>query len=137
MPNNCFTKYIFHTDVLSYLPIQYAKAFAYLHTANIKIFRSVTLTHAAGCLGKRHQSRNFLHSLLGSCNSHNNHCSEQNESNPLHLSTLLLKDPFEYCTLSYVQFFQTVPVPSGSLSNTLSSSSHTHTQKPYVNLHDT
>ena len=26
MPNNCFTKYIFCTDVLSYLPIQYANS---------------------------------------------------------------------------------------------------------------
>ena len=100
MPIICFTKYIFHTDVLSYLPIKQPQAFAYLHTAKIKTFRSVTLTHAEGCLGKLHQSRNFLHSLLCSHNCHTNHSSEQNESIPPHISTLLLKDQFEYCTLS-------------------------------------
>ena len=94
MPDNCFTMYIFHTDVLIYLPIQQPQAFAYMHTANIKTVRSVALTHAASCLGKLHYSRNFLHSLLCSHNSHTNHCSEQNESNTPHLSTLLLKDPF-------------------------------------------
>ena len=41
MPNSCFTMYIFHTDVLTYLPIQHSQAFAYLHTANIKTFISV------------------------------------------------------------------------------------------------
>ena len=46
--------YIFHTDVLTYLPTQKPQAFAYLHTAKIKTFRSVTLTAAAGCLGKLH-----------------------------------------------------------------------------------
>ena len=47
MPNNCFTTYIFHTDVLTHLPIQESQAFVYLHTAKIKTYRSVTLTHAA------------------------------------------------------------------------------------------
>ena len=94
MPNNCFTMYIFHTDVLTYLPIQQPQASAYLHRAKIKTFRHVTLTHAVDCLRKFHQSRNFLHSLCCSCNSHTNHCSEQTESNPLYLSTLLLNDPF-------------------------------------------
>ena len=28
MPNSCFTMYIFHTDVLTYLPIQHSQAFA-------------------------------------------------------------------------------------------------------------
>ena len=88
----------------------------FLHTAQIKTLRSVTLTHAASSLGKLHYSRNFLHSLLCSHNSHTSHCSEQNESNPPHLSTLLLKDPFQYYTLSYVYFFQEVLVPSGILS---------------------
>ena len=54
MPNSCFTTYIFHTDVLTYLPIQQPQASAYLHTAKIKTFRSVTLTHAADCLRKLH-----------------------------------------------------------------------------------
>jgi len=94
MSNNGFTMFILHTDVLTYLPIQQPQACAHLHTAKIKTFRSVTLTHAAGCLGKLLYSRNFLHSLLSSHNSHANHCSEQKESYPPHLSTLLLKDPF-------------------------------------------
>jgi hypothetical protein len=47
MPNNCFTTYIFHTDVLTHLPIQESQAFVYLQTAKIKTYRSVTLTHAA------------------------------------------------------------------------------------------
>jgi len=91
MPNNCFTMYIFRTDVLTYLPIQQSQAFAHLHTAKIKTFRHVTLTHKAGCLGKFHYSRNFLHSLLCSYNAHTNHCPEQNESNLPHLSTLILR----------------------------------------------
>ena len=94
MPNNGFTMYIFPTAVLTCLPIQLAQAFAYLHTAKIKTFRSVTLTHAVGCLGKLHQSRNFLHSLRCSHNSHTNHCSKQTESYLPHLSILLVKDPF-------------------------------------------
>ena len=94
MPNNCFTMYIFHNDVLTYLPIQQPQASSYLHTAKIKTFRHVTLTQTADCLGKLHQSKNFLHLLLCSLNSHTNHCSEQNESNPPHLSTLLFKEPF-------------------------------------------
>ena len=52
MPNSCFTMYIFHTDVLTYLPTQQPQAFAYLNTAKIKTFRSVTLIHAPGCLGE-------------------------------------------------------------------------------------
>ena len=51
MPNNCFTMYISHTDVLTYLPTQQPQAFAYLHTAKIKTCRSVILTHATSCLG--------------------------------------------------------------------------------------
>ena len=49
MPNNFFTIYIYHTDVLTYVSVQ---TFAYLRTAKIKTFRYVTLTHAAGCLGE-------------------------------------------------------------------------------------
>ena len=129
MPNSCFTMYMFHTDVLTYLPIQQPQASAYLHTAKIKTFRFVTLNHAARCLGKPHKSRNFPHPLLCSHNSHTNHCSKQDESNPPHLSTLHLKDPFQFYTLSYVQFFQIFPVPSGILRKTLPSSSHTHRKK--------
>jgi len=44
MPNNCFTKYIFHADVLTYLPYNSHK---HLHIAKIKTFRSFTLTYAA------------------------------------------------------------------------------------------
>jgi len=44
--------YIFHTDVPAYLPIQQPPTFAYLLAVKIITFRSVTLTHAAGCLGK-------------------------------------------------------------------------------------
>ena len=36
MPNNCFTMYICHTDVLTSLPTQQPQTFAYLHTAKIK-----------------------------------------------------------------------------------------------------
>jgi len=54
MQNNCFTMYIFHTDVLIYYPIQQPQASAYLHTARINTFRPVTLTHAADCLRKLH-----------------------------------------------------------------------------------
>jgi len=46
--------YIFHTDVLTHLPIQQSQASSYLDRAKIKTFRHVTLTHAADCLGKLH-----------------------------------------------------------------------------------
>ena len=139
MPNNCFTTYIFHTDVLTYLHIQYPQASVYLHITKIKTVRSVTLIHAAGCLGKLHKSRNFLHSLFCSYNSHTNHCSEQNESNPPHLSTLLLKAPI---LILYSQLRLVLPSTPCSfryfeqkLCPVLHTPAHTHTNT--VNLHNT
>ena len=136
MPKNCSTMYIFHTHVLTYLPIQQPRICISAHSQN-QNFKSVTLIHAAGYLGELHQSMNFLHSLLCSCNSHTNHYSEQNESYPPHISTLLLKDTFQYNTHSQIQFFQVVPVLSGIPSKTLPRFSHTHKKKPHVNFHDT
>ena len=64
-------------SILRCLPTSSYNSHKHLHTAKINTFRSVTLTHAASCLGKLYYSRNFLHSLLCSYNSHTNHCPEQ------------------------------------------------------------
>ena len=84
MPNNYFTMHISHTDVLTYPPTPH-NSHKHLHICTqpkIKTFRCYT------------NPCSRLHSLLCSHNSHTNHCSEQNESNPPHLFTLLLEDPF-------------------------------------------
>ena len=51
------------SSILMCLPASPYNSHKHLHTAKIKTFRFVTLTHAADCPRKLHQSRNLLNSL--------------------------------------------------------------------------